>query len=125
MQMGYFLNLFSKTKIRNSIFRAFVSLLVFPYLLFPNFSLLISIPVAEAASGVPKIISYQGRLLDSSGSLLGGTGTTFYFKFSIWNNSTVGSGTQLWPSVAPISSGLSVVQGVFNANIGDTANGFP
>src|SRR3989338_130116 len=84
------------------------------------------VPVeALAVSVAPSVMSYQGRLADSSGNLLGGSGTTFYFKFSIWNNATVGSGSRLWPSVAPSSFSTTVRQGVFNVNIGDTANGFP
>lgn len=79
---------------------------------------------AEAA-GVPTIISYQGRLADSNGDLLGGTGTTYYFKFSVWDNSTVGSGVRLWPTNAPSSSALSVRSGVFSVNIGDTVAGYP
>ena len=82
-------------------------------------------PLAYAANGAPTIISYQGRLADSSGNLLGGTGTTYYFKFSIWDNATVGSGTRLWPIVAPSSSSHTVRQGVFSVNIGDTTSGFP
>ncbi|MDO8604336.1 MAG: hypothetical protein Q7K40_02980, partial [bacterium] len=82
---------------------------------------------AEAATGTPSIMSYQGRLADSNGDLLGGTGTTYYFKFSIWNLSTggVAATNRLWPTSAPTSVGLTVRQGVFVANIGDTANGFP
>ncbi|MBI2474624.1 MAG: hypothetical protein HYV68_02905, partial [Candidatus Taylorbacteria bacterium] len=79
-----------------------------------------------AASGVPQIISYQGRLTNSGGNLLGSTsGTTYYFKFSIWDNSTVGSGTKLWPSGAPGVTTTTVRSGVFNVNLGDTGNGYP
>src|SRR3989338_7516687 len=78
-----------------------------------------------AARGVPAILNYQGRLADSAGDLLGVSGTTYYFKFSIWNNATVGSGTRLWPAAAPTSASTTVRQGVFTVNIGDTANGYP
>ena len=83
---------------------------------------------AHAAAGVPTILSYQGRLTDGSGNLVGtASGTTYYFKFSIWNVATGGTaGTdRLWPSSAPSSFGASVRQGVFTVNIGDTDNGFP
>ena len=80
---------------------------------------------ASAASGVPDIISYQGRLTNSSGQLLGGSGTTYYFRFSIWDSPTVATGSKLWPSSNPGSSPLTVSDGVFNVNIGDTANGYP
>ena len=79
---------------------------------------------AIAASAPPKIISYQGRLTDSGGSLLGGSGTTYYFKFSIWDSATVGSGTKLWPATVT-STSANVRQGVFTVNVGDTANGYP
>ncbi|NDB60231.1 hypothetical protein EB001_17530, partial [bacterium] len=77
------------------------------------------------AAGTPSIISYQGRLADSNGDLLGGSGTSYYFKFSIWDSSTVGSGNRLWPTSAPQSSSQVVRNGVFNVNIGDTDAGFP
>ncbi|MFA6339030.1 MAG: hypothetical protein WCW87_03165, partial [Candidatus Paceibacterota bacterium] len=93
-------------------------------LIFSLFSLGFSSSIASAA-GTPNIISYQGRLSNSSGDLLGGSGTTYYFKFSIWDNATVGSGSQLWPASAPTSFTSLVRQGVFNVNIGDTANGYP
>ena len=82
--------------------------------------------VAFAASGVPTIFSYQGRLANSSGNLLGASsGTTYYFKFSIWNNATIETGTKLWPSSDPTSFATTVRSGVFNVNIGDTVNGYP
>ena len=80
--------------------------------------------IAEAAS-IPAIMSYQGRLTDSSGNLLGGSGTTYYFKFSIWDSATVGSGNRVWPSSAPSATTASVRQGVFTVNIGDITNGYP
>lgn len=79
-----------------------------------------------SAAAVPSIVGYQGRLSDSSGNLLGSSsGTTYYFKFSIWDNATVGSGSRVWPTSSPTSIALSVRQGVFNSQIGNTANGFP
>ncbi|MDP3935370.1 MAG: hypothetical protein Q8Q46_04105, partial [Candidatus Giovannonibacteria bacterium] len=81
----------------------------------------------QAASGTPSIISYQGRLADSSGNLLptSGTSATYYFKFSIWDNATVGSGSKLWPLAVPATTTATVRQGVFNVNIGDVANSYP
>ncbi|TSC99997.1 MAG: cell wall surface anchor family protein [Parcubacteria group bacterium Greene1014_15] len=82
------------------------------------------IQIAHAV-GTPSIISYQGRLADNNGDLLGGAGTTYYFKFSIWTTSATTTGTRLWPASAPSSASLTVRQGVFNVNIGDTTSGFP
>lgn len=78
-----------------------------------------------AHAGVPKILSFQGRLTDASGNLLGSSGTNYYFKFAIFNSLT--GGTQLWPSTAIADSTavtLKVTQGVFNALLGDTTAGF-
>ena len=86
---------------------------------------LLSFANSYAITGVPATISYQGRLANASGDLLGGSGTTYYFKFSIWDNMTVGSGTRLWPTFAPTSVSATVRQGVFNVNIGDTSAGYP
>src|SRR6266498_1616145 len=65
-------------------------------------------PVAQAVAGVPKILSYQGRLTNATGALLGGAGTNYTFKFSIWNNPTPPTGSQIWPAGAP---------GTFDVNV--------
>jgi len=76
------------------------------------------------AAGPPSIISYQGRLTDDSGNLLGSSsGTTYYFKFSLW--SAASGGTKLWPTADPTYYATTVREGVFNVNIGDTASGYP
>ncbi|HVY72769.1 MAG TPA: hypothetical protein VG984_01805 [Candidatus Paceibacterota bacterium] len=84
-----------------------------------------SIP-ARAAGAPPTIISYQGRLTDGSGNLLGDLGTTYYLKFSIWDSPTVGAGNRVWPTTTSVATtSVTVTQGLFTVNIGDTANGYP
>ena len=107
----------------NFIYRIFSKLLIL-VLIFVSSNLNFAL-VAIAASGTPTIISYQGRLADGDGDLLGGSGATYYFKFSIWDNATVDLGSRLWPSNSPATTTATVRQGVFNVNIGDTANGYP
>lgn len=94
------------------------SILLVLLLAFPFF-------VSQAISGVPTIISYQGRLANSNGDLLptSGSSATYYFKFSLYDSSS--GGNRLWPPTAPNSVSATVRQGVFNVNIGDTANGYP
>jgi len=71
---------------------------------------------ASAVAGVSAKLSYQGRLTDLSGNPLGGSGTNYCFRFSIFDAAS--GGTKQWPAGAPNSTTVKVEDGVFNTDIG-------
>src|SRR3989338_2465206 len=71
---------------------------------------------ASALAGVSAKLSYQGRLTDLSGNPLGGSGTNYCFRFSIFDAAS--GGTKQWPAGAPNSTTVKVEDGVFNTDIG-------
>jgi len=71
---------------------------------------------AKGALGTPMMISYEGRLTDSSGNALGGTGSPYCFRFSIYD--AVSGGNKLWPPSTPNATVATSTDGVFNATIG-------
>ncbi|KND48270.1 MAG: hypothetical protein AB197_00655 [Parcubacteria bacterium C7867-002] len=71
---------------------------------------------SQAAAGTPMQVAYEGRLTDSSGNTLGGAGTLYCYRFSIYDAAT--SGTKLWPPGTPTQTIATTTDGVFNAVIG-------
>jgi hypothetical protein len=69
---------------------------------------------ARAATGVPSLISYQGRLTDQNGNPKTGT---HYFCYSIYDAQS--GGTQLWPAGTPTATSTLVSNGVFAAPLGE------
>ena len=91
--------------------------LVFSFLLIVSLASNLLFPQrASAVAGVSAKLSYQGRLTDLSGSPLGGSGTNYCFRFSIYDAAT--AGTKVWPAGAPSSTTVKVEDGVFNTDLG-------
>lgn len=102
-------------------FIAFLLILFCLFLLYALLSNMFHGMTAHAATGVPKVLSYQGRLFDVSGNLLGGAGTAYCFQFSLFNATSGGS--QLWPVATASIMTVNVKNGVFNVGVGDTSAG--
>src|SRR3989344_6973692 len=86
-----------------------------------SFVFYFSIFLNDTNAAVPQILSFQGRLTDTSGNLLGGSGTNYYFKFDIYPASSGGSSS--WSSGGTAIT-IKVTQGVFNTLLGDTSAGY-
>lgn len=71
---------------------------------------------SEAAPGVPQLISFQGRLTDTSGNPLGGIGQPYCFRYSVYDAQS--GGNKLWPAGTPGTSTTTVIDGVFSDQIG-------
>jgi len=104
-------------KIKNAQIISCIVLFFFCAFIFFTFG---DIRQAQAVVGVPEILVQQGRLLNASGDLLGGAGTPYCFRFSIYDASTGGS--KVWPSTDPSTMTITVKNGVFSAPIGGGAD---
>ncbi len=109
------------TKTKNRILAGFLAALQFTLSIFLYISLAAHTIWPEktaAVAGVSQMISYEGYLTDTNGDPLGGTGTPYCFRFSIYDNPTVGAGTKLWPAGSPNNTKATTTAGVYSALIG-------
>ncbi len=73
-------------------------------------------PPVRSAAGIPELISYQGRLTDTSGNPLGGTGAVYCFRYSIYD--TLSGSNKVWPAGTPTNSTTTVIDGIFTDQVG-------
>ncbi|HPV70789.1 MAG TPA: hypothetical protein PKY08_02745, partial [Candidatus Magasanikbacteria bacterium] len=85
--------------------------------------LLLGLFTAKSVSAIANQISFQGKLTDSSGSLV--TDGTYYLKFSIYDSSS--GGTCQYTAAGSCGSAtttpVTLTSGIFSVNLGDTDNG--
>ncbi len=87
-------------------------------LIFAIFGSLSSVQGSEALAR--KMIYYQGLLLDAESVPLGGDGTEFCFKFSIYDDEEVGEpDKKFWPADDPPGRTIVIKKGFFNVIVGD------
>ncbi len=76
---------------------------------------------AFAATGINRQISYQAKLLDTSGSPV--ADGTYSVKLSVYD--AAAAGTRLWTAtgttILPTALSVNVVSGLFTVNLGDTS----
>lgn len=110
-----------KTKSKNKVIAVFLVMLQFGLSIFLYISLAAHIIWPEkgsAVAGVSQMIAYEGYLTDTNGDPLGGAGTPYCFRFSIYDNPTVGAGSKLWPAGTPATTKATTTDGVYSALIG-------
>lgn len=106
-----------KSKTKFILMAVLVIEAIFTFFLYLSFAARVfELPQAKSAAGIPKLMSYQGVLTDSSGNKLGGTGTTYCFRYSIYDAAS--SGNKIWPSGTPSNSTTNVVDGIFSDQVG-------
>lgn len=110
-----------KSKTKNRALAGLLVLLQFGLSIFLYISLAAHIiwpEKGQAVAGVSQMIAYEGYLTDTNGDPLGGTGTPYCFRFSIYDNPTVGAGSKLWPAGTPATTKATTTEGVYSALIG-------
>lgn len=88
------------------------------------YSFIASIPTARAVQGIPYFINFQGRLADSSGNIL--PNGSYNIRFRIFDAAS--GGTNLWTgdrSFGASDHRITVTNGLFSIQFGDTAAGDP
>jgi hypothetical protein len=87
-------------------------------------SALLKPATATAVQSVPYLVNFQGRLTDNSGNVL--ADGSYNVKFRIWDN--ISAGTNRWEGdrvMGASDNRITVTNGLFNIQFGDTAKGDP